>query len=392
MLNNSAQQPNSGILSPLLGLGLFAVASGYLMSLLPLALSELALPLSLSAWLASAYYAGLLFGALQMQRLIAVIGHRTAFISCLLLLLSTVLLMWMLPYAGAWLALRLIAGAATAGIFVVVESWLLLVNDDKQRASRLGIYMLTLYAGSAAGQLLIKPLGISGSLPFLSIAALLALAVLAPIFNRQGCPQQTEHSRVSFQDLAGLSKPAVLGCMVSGLVLGPIYGLLPSYLNSQTHWSEQVGLLMASLILGGMLVQPLSSYLSARFNKTLLQALAAATGVLAALALAMADSWLILSSSLFVLGGAAFSIYPIAISQACVNEAVDKIVAITELMLISYSVGSIAGPLVAGALQGSVLSLPLYFALVLSSTCIYMLITASKEKTGRGRLPPTLGV
>ncbi|MPW28065.1 MFS transporter [Agarivorans sp. B2Z047] len=392
MLNNSAHQPSSGILSPLLGLGLFAVASGYLMSLLPLALTALALTLSLSAWLASAYYTGLLLGALQAQRLIAAIGHRMAFILCLLILLATVLLMFLLPYASAWLALRLLAGVATAGIFVVVESWLLLVDDDKQRASRLGIYMLTLYAGSAVGQLLIEPIGTAGLVPFLSIATLLALAILAALFTRTAKPHQILHSAVSIKELSSLSKPAFIGCIVSGLVLGPIYGLMPSYLSSSTQWSNKVGVLMASLVLGGMLVQPLSSYLSARLNKTLLQAFAAAIGVLAALAIAMANSWLALSISLLVLGAAAFSIYPIAISQACINVPAEKIVAITELMLISYSIGSISGPLLAESTQSLALKLPLYVALVLASTSMYMLIVASKEKTGRGHLPPTLGV
>ncbi|GAB1621157.1 MFS transporter [Agarivorans albus] len=392
MLNNSAQQPSSGILSPLLGLGLFAVASGYLMSLLPLALTALALPLSLSAWLASAYYTGLLLGALQAQRLIAAIGHRMAFILCLLALLATVLLMFLLPYTSAWLALRLVAGVATAGIFVVVESWLLLVDDDKQRASRLGIYMLTLYAGSAVGQLLIEPIGTAGLVPFLSIATLLALAILAPLFERTAKPHPVLHSAVPIKELSSLSKPAFIGCIVSGLVLGPIYGLMPGYLSSSTQWGNKVGVLMASLVLGGMLVQPLSSYLSARLNKTLLQAFAAAIGVLAALAIAMANSWLALSVSLFVLGAAAFSIYPIAISQACVNVPAEKIVAITELMLISYSIGSISGPLLAESAQSLALKLPLYIALVLASTSMYMLIVASKEKTGRGHLPPTLGV
>jgi MFS family permease len=228
--------------------------------------------------------------------------------------------------------------------------------------------------------------------PFISIATLLTLAILAPLFTRTAKPQQVLHSAVSIKELSSLSKPAFIGCVVSGLVLGPIYGLMPSYLSSSTQWGNKVGVLMASLILGGMLVQPLSSYLSARLNKTLLQAFAAAIGVLAALAIAMANTWLVLSVSLFILGAVAFSIYPIAISQACVNIPAEKIVAITELMLISYSIGSICGPLLAGSAQSVALTLPLYIALVLASTSVYMLIVASKEKTGRGHLPPTLGV
>ncbi|GDY25028.1 MFS transporter [Agarivorans sp. Toyoura001] len=384
--------PTNGIFAPLLGLALFAVASGYFMSLLPLALASLSLPLGLSAWLASAYYTGLLGGALTAQKVISKMGHRRALALCLAVIFSCVLLMWQLPYTISWLALRFIAGAATADVFIIVESWLLLVNDDKQRASRLGIYMATLYAGNAFGQLLIEPFGISGSVPFLTVMVLLSLAILAPLLSRSNAPTQTQHQTLSFKAFSTLSKPAIIGCIVSGLILGPIYGLMPSYLSSLSVWGNNVGKLMACLVLGGMLIQPLSSYLSARFSKTLLQAMMASIGVLAAIAVVLAKSWLGLSVALFILGASTFSLYPIAISQACVNAQSDNIVAITEFMLISYSIGSIVGPLIAdfSAVWGR--QLPLYLAAILASTSLYMLLVAVKEKDGRGHLPPTFGI
>ena len=149
-----ANRPNSPLV-PVLGLSFYAVASGFLMSLVPLSLVANQLTPALAPWLASVFYLGLLCGAFFIQRVVSVTGHRLAFIGFLLLLLTTVVSQILLPYAWLWLIDRFIAGIAVAGVFVVVESWLLMADTAKQRAKRLGLYMTSLYGGSAVGQLMI---------------------------------------------------------------------------------------------------------------------------------------------------------------------------------------------------------------------------------------------
>lgn len=73
-------QPPTRITVPVIALSFYAIASGYLMSSLPLMLSEYGLDSSLSSWLASAFYAGLLAGTLLIERAIARIGHKDAFV------------------------------------------------------------------------------------------------------------------------------------------------------------------------------------------------------------------------------------------------------------------------------------------------------------------------
>lgn len=70
-------------LVPVLGLSFFAVASGFLMSLIPLSLKANGLPSTQAPWLASIFYLGLLIGAFTIQRIVAVNGHRAAFIAFL---------------------------------------------------------------------------------------------------------------------------------------------------------------------------------------------------------------------------------------------------------------------------------------------------------------------
>ncbi|MGL5431215.1 MAG: MFS transporter, partial [Vibrio sp.] len=66
---------------PVLALTLYAIAAGYLMSLVPLMLPHYQLEASLASWLASGFYAGLLVGALVAEPVVNRLGHRHAFIA-----------------------------------------------------------------------------------------------------------------------------------------------------------------------------------------------------------------------------------------------------------------------------------------------------------------------
>ncbi|MBY5992412.1 MFS transporter [Ferrimonas balearica] len=377
---------------PVAGLTLFAVASGYLMSLLPLALPHFQLSPTLAPYLASAFYAGMLLGALGSARLVGRLGHRHAFVFFLLVLLGSVLGLLALPLAPAWLGLRLLAGMASAGVYVVVESWLLLVDDDRQRARRLGLYMASLYGGSALGQLGIGQLGTQGALPFAAILTLLALAILPPMLVRRGAPAIAVHHTLPMGALRTISRPAVIGCLVSGLVLGPLYGLMPLYIHGQPALSDHTGQLMALVILGGMLVQPVTGYLSPRMSKTLLMAALCGVGTLAVAGMLLATTLAAEAACYLLLGACAFALYPVAITQACQGQESGSIVAITELMLLCYGIGSVTGPLVAGQMVPLKEGLPLYLGTALAATCIYMLILAARNAATAGvRLDPPSG-
>lgn len=371
---------------PVAGLSFFAVASGFLMSLIPLSLSSFGLDESLVPWLASIFYFGLLIGATCIESVVAKTGHRIAFILFLALLIATIVLMLCMPNATTWLLARFVAGFAVAGIFVVVESWLLMADSAKQRAKRLGLYMTSLYGGSALGQLGIGPVGINGVLPYLCVLGLLMLAILPPLLIKKGQPKNEHNQKMKFREIKKLSRPAILGCLVSGLLLGPIYGLMPVYITNQVGSAEQTGILMAIIILGGMLVQPLVSYLSPKMSKSLLMALFCLFGSLAVMGILESSSFMVLSASYLLLGACSFALYPIAITLACDAIQMEKIVSATEIMLLSYSVGSVFGPLLASNLSDSPNALIFYLGGCLITTCLYMFIK-SVEKIHTGQTP-----
>lgn len=380
MQQTTTCQKSSGMFVPVAGLTVFAIASGYLMSLIPLSLANFNIDSSYASWLASIYYLGLLIGSLMIEPIIAKIGHRIAFISFLTLLASTVAVLPLFPHKELWLFSRLIAGMAVAGIFVVVESWLLIGDSAKERAKRLGFYMTSLYGGTTIGQLAVGYFGVQGFVPFIVILVLLLIAILPPLFVKQGQPNSHGHQVLSLKQISRLSKPAIIGCITSGVVMGSIYGLMPLALKASSLSSNQVGVLMAAVILGGMVIQPIISKLSIVMSKTLLLALMSLLGVFAMGLTYLSSDYIMLVSALALLGMSAFALYPIAITLACDNLDSSYIVAATQVMLFSYSIGSALGPIGANSFMAEQNGLMDFFFIVLLATAIYMLIASLHRK------------
>ncbi|MEF1221131.1 MFS transporter, partial [Photobacterium damselae] len=122
--------------------------------------------------------------------------------------------------------------------------------------------------------------------------------------------------------------------------MGTIYGLMPLALKQSQLNTEQVGVLMAAIILGGMVIQPIVGQLSTRMSKTVLLALASLLGVFAMGITHLSSDFYILITALALLGMSSFALYPIAITLACDKLESSQIVAATQVMLFSYSVGS----------------------------------------------------
>lgn len=371
--------PRARISVPVIALALYAVASGYLMSLIPLMLPHYGLESSLASWLASVFYGGLLVGAVIIEPVVTKVGHRNAFVYCLVAFIVTIAALPAFTQASVWLVARFVAGIAVAGVFVIVESWLL-HGDESARAKRLGLYMGSLYGGSSLGQLGIGILGVSGGVPFIAIFTLLLIAIVVLLFGDSDQPESAHSSPMSFKQIAKLNHAAIIGCIVSGLTLGAIYGLMPVELTERGISHDNLGSLMALIILGGMAVQPIVPWMSKFLGRTFLMAVFCMLGVASITLTASVDGIRILGVGLFLLGMATFALYPVAINLGCDKLDASYIVSATQVMLFSYSVGSVVGPVVADGFMSGRQGLMGYLFATLLATCIYMLIASIKTK------------
>lgn len=376
--NSTFPHSNARVSVPVISLALYAIASGYLMSLIPLMLPLKGMDESLASMLASIFYAGLLLGALGVEPVIKRFGHKGVFLLCLSTFALTTLCISLYTDSFIWLTSRFIAGISVAGIFVTVESWLI-HGAENARAKRLSLYMASLYGGSALGQSGIGLIGVSGHVPFIAIVSLLIGSILILIFGQSDQPASEDSYSITFTQLKRLNHSAIIGCMVSGLTMSAIYGLMPLELQSLGISNTDISGLMAAVILGGMSIQPILPWMSKALSHTLLMALFALLGVTAIAIATLIGTTGALACALFLLGVSTFALYPVAINLGCKGLDKEYIVSATQVMLISYSLGSVMGPIMAEQFNHDSEGVMQYLFITLLTTCVYMIIHSVKN-------------
>ncbi len=334
--------------APLLSLFIFILGSGLFTTLLTVRLHHEGVSALFIGSVSSAYYAGLAYGSFKIERYIIRVGHIRSFAAFASLLATISFLQGAFLNHWVWLILRFIGGFATAGIFIVVESWLLSLGNTKIRGQILALYMISLYAAQALGQFMINLSDPNTIMLFALTAMLCSLSIIPIALTKIPSPEISEPSSLDFKKLFSVSGSGVMGSFCSGLVLGAIYGLLPLVIMQKTGNTSDVGLLMALVIFGGMFLQypvgKLSDYIERRLVLLILSSLTILTSASVIYFFGGSYSLYVI---LFIFGGLAFTIYPVSISHACDSLDQKDIISGTQGILLAYSFGATAGPFIA---------------------------------------------
>ena len=332
---------------PLLGLFLVSLGNGFISSLTSLRLDDAGVSDIVIGFVAASYFAGLALGAMFSDRLIARIGHIRAYSSFASLTAVTFLLQGMFFDPWAWLVLRLVNGWAIVGIYLIVESWLLLAGDAKMRGRLLAIYMIALYGSGMAGQMSLGALDAWGpTAPFMMAGMLASLSVLPMVILPRVDPQMGRIEPLMPQHLLRTTPTGFIGSFGSGIAIAAIYALLPIYLQRVGMNVAEVGHLMACVILGAMLLQyPVGRWSDRQDRQSVLIVLSAACAALSLLVLVLPDSRILLALLLFLLGGSVFAIYPVAVSHSTDRASSGELVRLIQGLLLVNSAGSAASPL-----------------------------------------------
>ncbi|WED42809.1 MFS transporter [Legionella cardiaca] len=332
---------------PLLSLFIFLLGTGFFSTLLGLSMTlNHASPVAIGA-MTGIYYAGLVLGSFRVERFITRVGHVAAYSVFSSLLAVIYLLHGIFYHVGLWLFLRLIAGFAAAGLFVVIESWLLCKSTKTNRGQILSLYMIAFYAASSLGQFFLN-LGDSHSLLLFVVASMMSSLSLIPLsMSYVSPPKFDEPSTLSLNTLIHISPSGLAGCLSSGLIMGGLYAFMPTYLTDLFHEKAAVAKYMFAIIFGGMLLQYPIGRLSDQVERGTVLIILVTSTIVVSIALMIGKSSSLFLSLMTLFGGLTFTLYPISISHACdvLNE--QDIVAGTQSLLLAYSIGAMGGPFIA---------------------------------------------
>ena len=336
------------LLAPLLGLFVVSIGNGFISSLTTLRLDAAGASPIMIGVVSSAYFVGLTIGALFHDRLIVRIGHIRAYSSFASLIAVSVLLQGMYFDIWFWFVLRFLYGWAAIGVFLVIESWLLLASDEKIRGRILALYMIALYGSGMIGQAFLGSINAMGDVaPFMVAGMLASLSVLPIVILPKVTPVVERAEPIKPIQLLRMTPSGVIGCFGSGIAIAAVYSLLPLYLQRIGLNVSDVGKMMASVILGAMLLQyPVGRWSDRQDRRIVLITLSIACFLLSALIIAMPSSSPLLIYVFFLLGGGIFAIYPVAVSFSADSTSADSLVRMIQGLLLINSLGSMVSPLI----------------------------------------------
>ena len=371
------------VLLLLCGLLLLTLAIAVLNTLVPLWLAHEKLPTWQVGMVGSSYFCGNLLGTLLAGSLIKRVGfNRSYYLASLIFAAGCVGLGVTLGF-WSWLGWRFIAGVGCAMIWVVVESALMCSGTARNRGRLLAAYMMVYYVGTVLGQLLVSkvPTGLMEVLPW--VTGLVLAAILPLLFTRIVHERGEPQAATLVWPMLRLrqARLGVNGCIISGIVLGSLYGLMPLYLNHQGVSDAGIGFWMAVMVSAGILGQWPIGRLADRFGR--LPVLRVQVFVVILGAMGMLGN-LAMGPALFVLGVAGFTLYPVAMAWACEKVEQHQLVAMNQALLLSYTIGSLLGPTLTALLMEHY-SDNLLFVMIAGVSLIYLLMLL--RKMGEHRTP-----
>jgi MFS family permease len=218
----------------------------------------------------------------------------------------------------------------------------------------MAIYLLAYYIFQALSQLLLKIKFTEYWMAYILIASLAGLSIIPVMLAKKTAPI-TEHNKLISPKLFLRKAPfGVSAAVVAGLMFPMIYTMYPLLLAESGLNASQIADVMSVTLIGGALLQLPIGKISDRFDRRkILIALSigtAVTGLLMAVSYQYYGLMLILS---FILGGLVFGIYPVSVSHTsdCVGRLLS--VAAVSVITLSYSVGSMFGPLAMSGLMSA---------------------------------------
>ncbi|MBL4906851.1 MAG: MFS transporter [Sneathiella sp.] len=336
------------VASLLLSYGLLLLANGMFGTLLGLRSKLEGFSTEMTGVIMAGYFVGMLFGAMNAVRVVARAGHIRSFAAFASIMSVAVLAHLLVINPITWILLRAVCGFCMAGMVMIVESWLNERSTNDNRGRVLSLYMMTSYLGAGLGQFLLT-VADPASFELFSVASIVFSIALVPILlTRATAPKPVKPERMSFRELYKISPVGVMGTFTAGMSNSSINSMAPVFAKSINLTVGEISLFMASILLGGMLLQFPIGRLSDHFDRRTILIVSALLTAAASLAIvwAIGQSTYWLYGTALVYGGIAYTIYPMSSAQT--NDLADKerLVQVSASLLFAYGLGASMGPII----------------------------------------------
>ncbi|MBK9665505.1 MAG: MFS transporter [Gammaproteobacteria bacterium] len=270
--------------------------------------------------------------------------------------------------AGVWAIVRMLAGPAVVGVFIVAESWLNGEASNANRGRLLSLYIIVCQVSLAGGQYLLGVADPMGFELFVLVSVLCSLAAVPIALSSRSAPRFEESATIGIRILFRRIPLTLVGVLLISLSYGSFYAMGPVYAIHIGLDRSQIATFMAVAIMGSVIMQwPLGLLSDRSDRRRLIALLCAAVAVVAALlALVPAQAPKLMFVLMFFYGGLSFPLYSLFLALAGDYLRPEEMVAACSKILLVNGLGSALGPLLVAWLMESVATVAymLFLALV----------------------------
>lgn len=335
-------------------MALIAVGNGLLFAFIPVRLGAAGFAPTWAGAILTGLSAGGIAGCLLTGMIVRRVGHARAYMifAALIVLSNAAIDVGVRP--TAWLLARALYGFAINGMFIVAQSWLNDVVENRIRGRVMAIFYIAYVVGLGVGSFLLRYLDIaSGQAPLLGIV-FAALAILPVGMTRLKPPPPPESASVALRRSWSISPVGVAGMLAVGGLSMMVAGFTPIHATASGYTPAQVSTLMFAMPIGTLIFQFPFGWISDRTDRRYVL-MAASLLVMAGGVAARAFDDASLSALVLVYmvwSGCTESIYSLSSAHANDRAAKDELVALSSTMLFSWSLSGCVVPGVATVLTG----------------------------------------
>lgn len=327
----------------------FLLGHGLIMTLLGVRMSLEGFPSQMAGLLMSSFSLGFVLGSYFIEKRIRSVGHIRVFAACAAMLAVTAMLhgIWINPWA--WLVWRVAGGAATAGLLMVMESWVSGESTNENRGKVLGWYMVISTMSLAGGQWMLNLADPATAVLFSVSGMLFALSLVPLSIHRIHGPSHASHdtaSKIRVRDLYKRAPVGLLGAFTAGLMVQAFFAMTPFYGQEIGLSTQQTARFMAITTMVALVAQWTLGRVSDRIDRRkviLCMALVMAiTGTFISLAAEYSYLALVIVACLHT--AMLHTLY--SLSLAHMNDWLEpgEVIAANAKLMIWYGIGSIIGP------------------------------------------------
>ncbi|MDI6027673.1 MFS transporter [Corticibacterium sp. UT-5YL-CI-8] len=297
----------------------------------------------------TAYFLGFLLGCLTITRMMKAVGHVRSFATLAAIASAATLLLVLMIDPWSWSVLRFVSGICFAGLFTIMESWLNSGVNNKDRAQVLALYRIIDIGSVTGAQFLIPVFGADGFAIFAIMSIMITLSLVPVSLGDRSNPTPPAEVKLDLARVWRISPLGCFGCVAVGVTNSAFRSLSPVY-------AEQIGMSVTDVvtfvsvgIIGGAIIQYPLGYLSDRWDrrKVLLVSTVGSFVMAVALATVAGSNPFMNFALVFLFGSFAMPLYSLSAAHANDRAQKGEFVLVNAALMLFYSFGAVAGPLLA---------------------------------------------